>query len=70
MPISLILTPFDHFHFRPALAVKCIHDLRICHNDDVPKEVHINPIVCVKWNFLVKWSEPCFLNTPEEELIK
>ena len=30
MPISLILTPFDHFHFRPALAVKCIHDLRIC----------------------------------------
>ena len=31
MPISLILTPFDHFHFRPALAVKCIHDLRICH---------------------------------------
>ena len=32
MPITLILTPFDHFHFRPALAVKCIHDLRICHN--------------------------------------
>ena len=30
MPISPILTPFDHFHFRPALAVKCIHDLRIC----------------------------------------
>ena len=31
MPISLILTPFDHFHFRPALAVNCIYDLRICH---------------------------------------
>ena len=24
-----ILTPFDHFHFRPALAVKCIPDLRV-----------------------------------------
>ena len=29
MPISLILTPFDHFHFRLALAVKCIPDLRV-----------------------------------------
>ena len=29
MPISLILTPFDHFHFRPAFAVKCIPDLRV-----------------------------------------
>ena len=32
MPISLILTPFYHFHFRPALAVKRIPDLRVCHN--------------------------------------
>ena len=32
MPISLILTPFYHFHFRPALAVKCIPDLRVCLN--------------------------------------
>ena len=30
MPISLILTPFDHFHFRQTLAVKCIPDLRVC----------------------------------------
>ena len=29
MPISLVLTPFDHFHFRLALAVKCIPDLRV-----------------------------------------
>ena len=35
MPISLILTPFDHFHFRPALAVKCIHDLRICRKGSI-----------------------------------
>ena len=29
MPISFILTPFDHFHFGLALAVKCIPDLRV-----------------------------------------
>ena len=29
MPISLILTPFGHFHFRQTLAVKCIPDLRV-----------------------------------------
>ena len=43
MPISLILTPFDHFHFRPALAVKCIHDLRICLNNKKPR--HFTNIV-------------------------
>ena len=31
MPISLVLTPFDHFHFRLALAVKCLPDLRVRH---------------------------------------
>ena len=29
MPISLILTPFDHFQLRLALAVKCIPELRV-----------------------------------------
>ena len=31
MPISLILIPFGHFHFRQTLAVKCIPDLRFRH---------------------------------------
>ena len=34
MPISLILTPFGHFHFRQTLAVKCIPDLRVCHSEN------------------------------------
>ena len=32
--ISLVLTPFDHF--RLALAVKCIPDLRVCLTDIPP----------------------------------
>ena len=31
MPISLILTPFDHFQFRPTLSEKCIPDLTVRH---------------------------------------
>ena len=41
MPISPILTPFDHSHFRPALAVKCIHNLRICHTSSFIKHISL-----------------------------
>ena len=31
MPISLILTPFDHFHFRPTSGLLSSQDLTYCH---------------------------------------
>ena len=31
MPISLTLTPFDHFHFRPPLGLLSSQDLTACH---------------------------------------
>ena len=65
MPISPILTPFDHFHFRPALAVKCIPDLRVCHK---PNAVRQYKIVGGVENFgcgALFWEQcalfPCFL---------
>ena len=33
MPISLILTPFDHLKYCLTLADKCIPDLRVSHID-------------------------------------
>ena len=42
MPISLILTPFDHFHFRLALAVKCIPDLRVRLKWGIPEKSYKN----------------------------
>ena len=41
MPISLILTPYDHFHFRLALAVKCIPDLRVRRTSGVKKGIRV-----------------------------
>ena len=34
MPISLILTPFDHFHLRPTSGLLSSQDLTYCHNDE------------------------------------
>ena len=35
MPISLILTPFDHFHFRPTSGLLSSQDLTQCPIEDL-----------------------------------
>ena len=69
MPISPILTPFDHFHFRPALAVKCILDLSICLKKASTKAVQYikqknngeeSPGKLPRRHNFTKWSALCF----------
>ena len=45
MPISPILTPFDHFHFRPPLGLLSSQDLTLCHNR----------FKVVRMNMIVQW---------------
>ena len=41
MPISLILTPFDHFHFRPTSGLLSSQDLTYCLNLLIVKNLRI-----------------------------
>ena len=51
MPISLILTPFDHFHFRPTLGLLSSHKLTVC-------PMHFMVLTLLKFRQLCEFQEP------------